>query len=207
MKVERLIKKASSKYSSSLTLSKLALNNFADVRTAVADNPNTPLGILMILVDDKTPSVRAAVASNPNISDDIAWKLCRDKFVDVHLSLASNPKSLPLGVLEILTNDAAGWVKGAAATNQGFPSERLRELASSEEWVIRSGVIENPNTPLDSLAMLSFDILPNISKSALKIVNNMPEEEFKTKLCELNYEKLYGLPRNWIVKVLAGLND
>ena len=59
-------------------LRRLSASSDTELRMAVADHKNTPLGVLFVLAEDENPDVRFALAENHNISPDVLKKLSND---------------------------------------------------------------------------------------------------------------------------------
>jgi len=61
------------------TLDRLPYAQFVDVRIAVADHPDTSIGVLAELAEDESPDVRFAIAENHNVGREILFKLTEDE--------------------------------------------------------------------------------------------------------------------------------
>ena len=60
------------------TLTHVAKHPVADVRVAVADNRNTPIEAIWVLVNDEDPDVRYQLAENHNLPKEVLTVLCED---------------------------------------------------------------------------------------------------------------------------------
>ncbi|HEY9678963.1 MAG TPA: hypothetical protein V6C76_13220 [Drouetiella sp.] len=69
---------AEHKKASPETLTRLSLHDDPIVRTAVCENPNTPVDVLEYLVNDDCPDVRYAMAENHNLANNLLITLCDD---------------------------------------------------------------------------------------------------------------------------------
>ncbi len=61
------------------TLSAMAENKYAEVRTAVADHPSAPVDVLMTLAHDPDVDVRYSLAENNNLPSPVLAELARDE--------------------------------------------------------------------------------------------------------------------------------
>ena len=75
------------------------LNSDYDVRVSVAENPNTPVDVLMELAKDSDWEVRAKVAENPNTPVDVLTELAKNSDYIVRCFVARDPK-----LKEVLTD-------------------------------------------------------------------------------------------------------
>ena len=75
------------------------LNSDYDVRVSVAENPNTPVDVLMELAKDSDCDVRRSAARNPNTPVDVLTELAKDSDYIVRMNAACNPK-----LKEVLTD-------------------------------------------------------------------------------------------------------
>lgn len=110
-------------------LDRLAASKDAEVRAAVAENPNASVSTLMRLADE----LPEAVAKNPVL-----------------------PLLLLTGGETPLEHDRIGRMMGRLLKGSTDPAF-LREHASSSFLEARKGVAENPATPVDVLDVLAVD--------------------------------------------------
>ena len=94
-------------------LDRLAHDEDADVRFAVAENPATDSGTLHFLANDEDRYVKSAVAANKNTDNSDLKLLATDIHPNVRYSVAKNLKT-PKDILEILSNDKFGVVREKA---------------------------------------------------------------------------------------------
>jgi hypothetical protein len=90
-----------------------------DEKYDLAENPNTPVGVLR------------------ELSEDVDWR--------VRWYVAKNPKT-PVGVLRELSKDEDGGVRRVVAENPNTPVDVLKELAKDDYWRVRWRVAQNPNS-------------------------------------------------------------
>jgi hypothetical protein len=57
----------------------LSHHESVSVRSAVADNPNTPSPIMFMLAHDESPDIRFQIAENHNVAQEILWILTKDE--------------------------------------------------------------------------------------------------------------------------------
>ncbi len=88
----------------------LATDDHWDVRSAVAQNAQTPAAVLTVLATDDHWDVRSAVAKNAQT---------------------------PAAVLATLATDASWEVRSAVAKNAQTPAAVLATLATDEDWHVR----------------------------------------------------------------------
>ena len=100
---------AGSPYTSVRQLIELAESTYAKVRRRVAENPNSPLCLLSLLLKDEDPDVRLSIASNPGATFRLIESLAVDHCADVRLALAEN-HHLPMILLIKLCLDENPYV-------------------------------------------------------------------------------------------------
>ena len=122
------------------------LNSDYDVRVSVAENPNTPVDVLMELAKDSYCDVRRYAARNPNTPADVLTELAKDSDCDVRYFAAGNP-STPVDVLMELAKDSYWCVRRYAAGNPNTPADVLTELAKDSDYIVRRNAARNPNMP------------------------------------------------------------
>ena len=79
------------------------------IRRRIAENPSTPLPILLELLNDEHSEVRLGVSFNPLVQRPILDELVHDSSVDVRYGLAENP-TLPLDLIQELIEDENPYV-------------------------------------------------------------------------------------------------
>lgn len=90
-------------------LEELSTSPWMKVRMRVAEHPNTPSHVLLLLAKDVDPEVRMSVANNPNVTMQILSWLTNDEAADVRFYLAEDPK-LPRHLLVKLSQDENPYV-------------------------------------------------------------------------------------------------
>ncbi|MBE0467997.1 MAG: hypothetical protein IBX55_00515 [Methyloprofundus sp.] len=148
------IKLAKSDHVSSSELAQLAKHQDLDVRKEVAGNFKTPPDVLIDLINDSW-IVRSFLAENPNSPVELLIKLADDEDEYVRSRLATNLKA-PVDLLVKLSKDGQN-VRMSVAENIRTPVYLLIELACDRSWQVRMCVAINPNTPSDTLTSLSED--------------------------------------------------
>jgi len=178
----------------------LAEDSDANVRQALAWNPNVPTDLLCRLAEDNSAMVRAAAAWHPRIPLKVLLQLAQDKHEDVRAKAASN-KKLPTEVLKRLAWDDSSYVRYFVLLNENLPEELLQQLATDKDPEVRVRVAShsrisqhllgllahdknaqvrrvvatNPNTPKDTLQTLAQDTdsyVAEQAKSALEKQGN-----------------------------------
>ena len=147
-------------------LEKLAEDEDYYVRSAVAENTNTPASLLDKLADDEEEYVRSAVTRNKNTPAAVLEKegrkkcwgksLAEDKSVDVRSNVAENPNT-PIPLLEILAEDHEKDVREKVAENINTNGSLLEKLAEDKDEGVRQSVADNSNTPVSVLEKLTED--------------------------------------------------
>lgn len=105
----------------------------AQVRRAVAANPNTPATVLSSLADDKDDQVRQAVAFNGATPETLLAELA-SRSVDLAILVAMNP-DVPGAVLDALAQDNNPLVRFVATGSQqthAIPSSRNTQRTPSQ---------------------------------------------------------------------------
>jgi hypothetical protein len=148
-------------------------------RQLVAEHPNTPAYVLDVLVDQPSASLRLALARHPNASGAALARLACDAETGVRAAATSHP-NVPVEIVGLLAASGAGldpsrasrpegeldegdlralaelgpWGRYLAARHPACPADLLGEIARDPDWRIRSGLLDNPNTPDALLAHL-----------------------------------------------------
>ena len=141
---------------SSETLGILAQDEKASVRIKVTQNPNTSLKILKLLAQDEDANVRYAVAVNPNTSSETLDILAQDEKASVRHGVAKNP-NISSETLDLLAQDEDTNIRYEIAANPNTSPKILRLLAQDEKAFIRIEVTQNPNTSPKILRLLAQD--------------------------------------------------
>jgi hypothetical protein len=151
-------------------------------KRGLAKNPNTPIDILIELSKDKKEYIRiyalqhpkmkqrGRAAQNPKLSETEMRRLYREGGFWVMTGLAINPK-VPMDILMTLSEDGNPLVRRQVASNPSLPEKDMRRLFSEKDRIsgklsafqmrfhngTKTGLVKNPNTPLDILIELSKD--------------------------------------------------
>lgn len=105
-------------------LAQLALSPFIDIIWEIAGNPNTPPDALERHSQNRNvvmTNIRTRVAENPNTLTSTLERLARDEYPSVRLRVALSDHT-PLAVLELLLGDSNREVAAAAAFHPAMPA-------------------------------------------------------------------------------------
>jgi hypothetical protein len=148
-------------------------------RQLVAEHPNTSSEVLNVLKDQPSLSLRLAIVEHPNAEPNTLAVLSADIEEGVRAKAAGHPQC-PKDVIEVLTIAGASpdlratdrprqelsseqartlaclgqWGQFLVARNSGCPPDLLADIAKNPDWRVQSGLLDNPNTPLDVLEHL-----------------------------------------------------
>jgi hypothetical protein len=132
--------------------------------------------VLDVLKDQSSLSLRLAVAGHLNSTPNTLAVLCADIEEEIRAKAATHPQR-PENIIELLMSAGAvpslrtadrpteelsseqlqtlaklgQWGRFLAARNLGCPEELLTNIARNPDWRVRSGLLDNPHTPLDVL--------------------------------------------------------
>jgi hypothetical protein len=188
-------------------------------RQLVVEHPNTPAGVLAALKDQPSIPMRLAIAGHPNADQATLATLCNDIEDTIRARAATNANCPPevvelmiaagarddlLGVtrdFEHLTAEQltylaglAGWGRFLAARHPDSSTDLLIAIASDPEWRVRSGLLDNHNTPepliqvlldgpgADDMATIRYLGRPQIPEKALAKLTNHPSPEVRLAL-------------------------
>lgn len=110
----------------------------AQVRRAVAANPNTPAAVLASLADDKDDQVRQAVAFNGATPEDLLVELA-GRSIDLAILVAMNP-DVPDIILDDLAKDANPLIRFVA--NRSRQARDISSSANTQSGITRHGGAE-----------------------------------------------------------------
>jgi hypothetical protein len=141
-------------------------------RQLAAEHSNTTADVLAALKDQPSIPLRLAIAGHPNANQDTLATLGADIEDDIRVRALANPNcpaeviasliaagARPdlLGVtrtFEPMTAQQLGrlaglgpWGRFLAARHPDSPSDLLSAISSDPEWRVRSGLLDNANTP------------------------------------------------------------
>ena len=143
----------------------------ANVREALAGNPNTPPETLREVAmwaarGDAIQTLEVAVR-NPSIPTDILSDMSRHWSSDVRLAVVVNP-AVPAEAIAALLEDEVGVVRRLACSNPTVSKARLEELAGSSDFHLRLGVCQNPNVTLALLERFARDEDTDVAGAAAR---------------------------------------
>lgn len=93
------------------------------------------------------------------------------------------------------------------AANPVLSAERLRELASVTGERLAWGMVDNPNVPLDVLLGFAGSSDESLASYVLEGLAGFDDERFESELRRVGLSEFVGLPRGWVIQVVAGKND
>ena len=191
-------------------------------RQLVAEHPNTSAEVLAALKDQPSMPLRLTIAVHPNASAATLAALCCDIDDHVRVRALANP-NCPADLIDLLV--AAGSTAGLQGVTQTFgeidegdfallarlgpwsrfiiarhpdcPAELMNEISSDPEWRVRSGLLDNPNTPTAIIEQLLET--PNSEDMAIIQCLSQPQIS-REKLLQLTHhlspEVRYSLARH-----------
>ncbi len=158
---------------------KLVDHKNENVRAFLADNKRLPIENLIALGKDKSITVRAHVGKNPRLPEVEIRRLFLEGNPRVKEGIAKNPKA-PMDILIALSKEESALIRGSIAANPSLPEKELRRMFLEKESTslklskrhiprsTKSGLVKNPNTPIDILIELSKDEIGYIRSFALQ---------------------------------------
>lgn len=171
--MSKLLEEALDETTPSERLRELAASSQMKTRFAVAQNPNTPVDVLITLFSEapldvlNNPVIPLLLLENPCLFEDLCksnkrifqqfelpnfflhWALNNSK-AEIKASLAISPK-IPLSFLIKLAEDKEPIVRIAVAKNLSTPVNILKKLSEDNYLSVRYEVASNPNTPKNIL--------------------------------------------------------
>lgn len=141
-------------------------------RKLVCEHPNTSAEVLAALKDQPSIPLRLAIAGHPNADKDTLAALCTDIDSDIRAQAIANP-NCPPEVIELLViagatpdlqgvtriygesstegliklADMGAWGRFLVARRPDCPEDLLVSIPQDPDWRVRSGLLDNPNTP------------------------------------------------------------
>jgi hypothetical protein len=141
-------------------------------RQLVVEHPNTSTEVLAALKDQPSVPLRLAIAAHPNSDQATLATLCCDIEDEIRAQAVANP-NCPSELIELLIAagaapdlqgvtrsfgdvtaqqlvqlaDLGAWGRFLAARHPNCPPDLLTAISSDPEWRVRSGLLDNPNTP------------------------------------------------------------
>ena len=123
---------------------KLANDEDEEVRRFLALNPILIKSLQIKLADDEEEWVRRYLAQNPNLIESLQIKLANDENEEVRSSLAQNDNLFESVQLK-LADDENKWVKIHLAQNPNLIESVQLKLADDEYQEVRENLAQNPN--------------------------------------------------------------
>jgi hypothetical protein len=120
-------------HTSNINLEELSNSLNHAVRARVAENPSTPLRVLVRLLRDANREVRISLSQNHAIPITLLKHLAQDHDPDVRYNMAADP-TLPKTILQILITDENPYVAHRAAQSL------LRSRTSESQKVVKESV-------------------------------------------------------------------
>ncbi|RMH68524.1 MAG: hypothetical protein D6675_15795 [Gemmatimonadetes bacterium] len=136
------------------TLKKMSSLN-TTYQTLIAKTHTEPELINYLLNTDYFRLVKGALAQNPNLPEELAVLMVRDPETAVREKLAYFT-DIPF-VLELLAGDPAVSVRQFLARNPHLPYNQMRQLAEDEDPQVRKVLVAHPNITPDILAQMAWD--------------------------------------------------
>lgn len=182
----------------------LSFLTYEDVRYSLAGNPSAPRNVVHRMLRNQMSGIRSQAATHPKLNATELGLLALDPDQFVRASVASNANT-PYTWVEVLIKDSFPLVRRAAVTNPILDANKLREIKHSfqDDIGVKTGLLQNPNTPLDILASLAKDEDYTIVSNAIGVVANWSEEDWLKKLADIDGEQWVSYPRSWVLKVLG----
>lgn len=119
---------------------------------AIACSPRTPVAVLERFAKGRKSSLKSAMKANPNLPQSIRDKIAGKAKSAPKKKMVSKKK---LEMLEERAKDEDWRVRKGVAENPNTPVALLEQLAKDkDEWVCRA-VVANPNTPVTSIKRLA----------------------------------------------------
>jgi hypothetical protein len=129
----------------------------ADVRQAVASNPNTPPRLLAGW-ENADGNTMAQVAKNPATPADVLERMSRDTSTGNHTrALAATNPSLPAAALYRLAHEEDAWVREHAAKNPNIDAADSHRVALDQEPKVRRALARNEHVDPGVLTRLQAD--------------------------------------------------
>lgn len=156
------------------------------IRQAIAQNPNTPPDILVILFNKfplqvlHNPVLNLILLEKPNFLEELyqCSKLVFHKyklpnfFIEwaifninetIRGAVASSPKT-PQKFLEKLSQDKQSFVRIQVAANYNSPAHILEKLSQDRDKYVRKSVARNPHVPTNILERLAQDEIVEVRR-------------------------------------------
>jgi hypothetical protein len=144
-------------------LEELAQDKEENVRLGVAMNQNAPVSLLEQLAKDEKDEIRCCVAKHPNTPFSILEQLFDDlkssvRRVAVTRYLEQNPEGLPVVLEHYAKHALPFFTRLLILLHPKAPANTLAENCRSKAWLERYAIAQNPNTSINTLRALAFDV-------------------------------------------------
>jgi len=126
--------------------------NEVKIVEGIAENPNSPEYLLLMIIDYHEDKIRARVSRNPASSKEIFERLINGSLIEKE-SVASSPY-IPDLIMKILISDSNKYVREKLAFNSKTLLDYLRVLSEDPEPIVRQSVSKNPNTSIELLKQM-----------------------------------------------------
>ena len=133
----------------------------ATVRRRAALHPSLTEETLDGLIRNGPEATRATVVLNTNLSQDTAHMAARDPSPAVRATLATNPR-ISAELLSQLAHDRDAEVRAEVAANPATPNAVLTVLTADDEVAVRAATAENPRVDRKILRAMSTDSDPRV---------------------------------------------
>lgn len=145
------------------------------IAQSILMRPNLSTKILSQLMNFREEYIQQLIARHPNTSPEILTKLCSYPSFRVVWEVTRNPNSTTAVLTEAIRSNSPGGqklskfieVRRAVARHPQTDPQILTELASDLEWQVRDQVASNPNTPAETIVLLTKDENEYVRQTAL----------------------------------------
>lgn len=147
------LKLAQSKNTPSEVLAELSLENYHQILSLIASNPNTPLAVIEAMGEQyadeiiSNPVFELLLLENPN-----------SQFLKLCLASSSNT---PIEILEKLSCDRDYTIRAKVAENNNIANNLLKKLAEDQSYHVIKSVLKNNNVSEDVLKTLTSNLIAN----------------------------------------------
>ena len=165
-------------------LADLCLSLSPQVRRIVAGHPNAGKHTLTALCSDFDDEVRVKAAIHPNTSKDVKL-LLESAGADTELRTVRRPDThINTKQLRTLANFGP-WALFLAVRHPECPDDLLRDALAHEDWRVRSGLLDNPDTPETYLKVFIDNCNLQDSKALKQLGRRCPSPDLFLSLSQL----------------------
>ena len=175
-------------------LTRLSRSEHTKVLSCAANHPNTPLEALERLATHAEWEVRKAVAMNSASPESLLVCLASDRRREVRAEAATNPR-LPNSALSEMAHDRSYKVRQAVATTPSLPRRLLETLASDPDGRVRWEIAHKEETPPEMLAGFAADPDPRV-RSITALNESTPEDAVARLAEDSDYDVLRSVAFN-----------